>query len=168
VKTGTVIVVLCLASCACGASHVSEAAFRAKANAICRTLNRRVSSLGPATTRSFERRLANIDLGIGELSRLKPPRQDRATYADFLSRLRRLLAFAKDTGPQLLALSRQLERAMPKRVSIYGAARRTRQFKRLARLIAALEKPAQEDAHLAGVDARALHLPQCAVGASGD
>jgi hypothetical protein len=163
-KAGTVIVVLCLVVCACGAGHVSESAFRAKANAICRELNRRAASVGPATTKSFERRIANIEMGIGELSRLKPPPQDRATYSDFLARLRRLLTFAKDTGPQLLTLTQELERAMPKRTSASGA----RQFKRLARLIAALEKPAQKDARLAGVDARALHLPACAVGASGD
>jgi hypothetical protein len=163
-KAGTVIVVLCFVVCACGAGgHLSESGFRAKANAICRELNRRAASVGPPTAKSFERRIADIELGIGELSRFKPPPQDRARYADFLTRLRRLLAFAKNTGPQLLALSQQLERAMPKRVTASGA----RRFKRLARLIAALEKPAQKDAHLAGVDARALHLPACAVGASG-
>lgn len=163
-KAGTVIVVLCLVVCAgCRSSALSETAFRTKANSICRDLNRRANADGVPTSSSLQRRIADIENGIAKLARLKPPARDRATYADFLTRLRRLLVFAKDTGPQLLALSQQLERAMPKRASGSGA----REFKRLARLISSLEKPAQRDARLAGVDAHALHLPQCAIGASG-
>jgi hypothetical protein len=163
VKAGTVIVVLFLAvGAGCGSSGLSETAFRAKANSICRDLNRRANADGLPTSKNLQRRIADIERGIAELARLKPPARDKALYSDFLTRLRRLLVFAKDTGPQLLALSQQLERALPKRVSPAGA----RRFKRLARLIASLEKPAQKDARLAGVDARALRLPQCAIGAS--
>lgn len=163
------ILVLCTVACAaCGAARPSESAFRAKANSICHDLTRKTQLQGSATASGLQATLTNIRTGIGALSKLKPPPRDAATYADFLARLRRLLAFARDVGPRLLSLTQQLEHAMSKRVSTYGARRRTAlRFKRLARLIRSLEQPIQRDARLAGRDARALHLPQCAIGASG-
>jgi hypothetical protein len=150
----------------CGSSGLTEAGFGGKANSICRELNRRATN-GQLTSANLQARISDIEVGIARLAKLKPPAREKATYADFLQRLRHLLRFAKDSGPRLLALTQQLERAMPSRVSRHSARHAVVRFKHVARLIASLEKPVQTDVRLAGADARALHLTACAIGASG-
>ena len=160
------LVLFALMCVSCGDTRLSEAAFRAKANAICRQMNRRASA-GGLTTRAPHSRIATIDTGIAQLAKLKPPARDAVRYGVLLGRLQRLLAFAKARAPQVALLYKQQEKAMPRRASDYDARIGVHRFEQLARRITALTRPAARDVRIAGADARALHLPACDASASG-
>jgi hypothetical protein len=158
---------LSLATCACGSTHLSETAFRAKANAVCRRLNQQANSTSSSTISGFRKSLARVDAGINELARLKPPPRDEARYNDFLLRLRKLFAFARAKGPELIALMSEIEKAVPQRVGAHPSRRALRRYERLTRKLTAIEVSVHDDARRVDADARAVHLPACVAGASG-
>jgi hypothetical protein len=168
-KAGSVIGLLCLVVCGCGASaHLSEPAFRSKANAICHRFNQRADALDPGTKHGFRAILVEVDQEIAGLARLKPPPRDAEVYADYLKRIRQVATFARLHGRELLALTTELDHAMPRRVSDYGSSRAMAPVRRIERQIVALERPISLDAHAAATDAARLHLPECRIGATGD
>jgi hypothetical protein len=167
-RAGALTAVCCLAVCACGSTHVSEAGFRAKANTICRKLNQQANATtAPTTAAALRNALVRVESGIDALARLKPPRRDEARYADFLMRLRKLFAFARTKGPELVALTSQIEKAMPQGLGVTPTRRQQHQFALLSQKLKALEQPIRNDVRLVDADARALQLPACASGAAG-
>jgi hypothetical protein len=166
-RQAIILFVLCaILTGGCGSTRLSEAAFRTKANAICRDFTRRTNTTS-FSSESLSKALSTIEDGIARLGRLQPPARDAAQYADFLRHLRRLLTFAKKDGPELLALTKQLDQAIRRRTTTHGTRRAVRRYKQVLQRINALEAPVEHDVRAANAEARSLHLQACAVGGTG-
>lgn len=127
----------------CGSSGTSPAAFRARANSICRELGLQNGS-AVNTKAALDRHLRKADAGIDRLARLQPPSGDEHSYRDFVATLRRIMSLARTSFETLI------ETKQPSRQAI----------ERLVR-------PLGRDVKRADADARAVGLGTCARTISG-
>lgn len=134
--------ILLLAS-GCGGSRSSPAAFRARADSICRELGLQNGSL-VSTKAGLDRHLREAEAGIDRLARLRPPSGDERSYRDLIATLRRTMSLARTSFVALI------ETKQPSR----------RQIERLGR-------PLGRDVKRADADARAVGLVTCARTISG-
>ena len=96
---------IALLASGCGSGHSSAAAFRTRADAICRELGLQT---GPAvsTKAALSWHIRHAEAGIGRLARLHPPSGDERSYRDLVATLRQTMSLARTRFPALIAAKR--------------------------------------------------------------
>jgi hypothetical protein len=130
----------------------SEAAFRSRANHICKKLSDQGHASAGSTNADIQQRLSQIDAAVAGLEGLNPPAQDKQRYQALLTNFKATVTFIKTNRERLIRLTNQLN-ADPSN---------KKAFRRIQQLIG----PYSHKIELARSEAAALGLGACASGFS--
>jgi hypothetical protein len=137
-----------------GSDRLTQAEFQTKANHICRELNKQEQpDLSTNSKDAVDRNLSRIDSAIGQLKGLRPPADSDARFQELLKSFEQTAAFVRAHESVLIELTRQQQ----------AKASDPRVIARYERLV----RPFLRELQIAGADATALGLTDCANGLTG-
>jgi hypothetical protein len=152
-----------MAAAGCGGQSSAEVSFRTKADEACRSAARDVLALPASSQHKLAAGLGLLQENATRLARIHPPARDARTFHDLIARLHGAAAASKANDARIYALDHRFEREMKsfgRRVRSGGKFPHVDTH--LVERINALARTPLNEIRLAGQDARALKLKDCA------